>query len=474
MVSRVLITDDEERIIRNIKVIFDGMENIEVVKAQDVTSIVDFVEHERLHLIITDLRVPKVGRLEFLKQVKSMDPELPVIVVTGDDSIETAVESMKEGAFDYITKPFEDGALSVAVEKALKMRSLTMENRYLRKELESHYNFGNIIGNSPKILEVLLLAGDVSRTDSTVFVYGESGTGKELVARAIHFNSLRKGGPLVTINCAALPDNLLESELFGYEKGAFTGAEKCKKGRFELANGGTLFLDEISEMNPIVQAKVLRVVEERELERLGGYETIKVDVRIICASNKNLKEYVKKGQFREDLYYRVNVFPLNIPPLRARSEDILPLARDFVEQFSAKMGKLSLKMTKKVEKILVSSRWEGNVRELKNCLERAVILSKGDLITEEHLPMALVRDSMSGYENGKGNVLKMVDFNLPPEGISIDELEKHLVLQALKKSKNNKTKAAKLLGLSRGTFRYRLEKYDNSWKSTTIAGKVRQ
>jgi DNA-binding NtrC family response regulator len=462
MISRVLVTDDEERIIRNIRIIFDEMENIEVVKAQDVTSIVDFVEHERLHLIITDLRVPRMGRLEFLKQIKSMDPDLPVIVVTGDDSIETAVESMKEGAFDYITNPFEDGTLSVAVEKALKMRSLTMENRYLRKELESHYDFGNIIGNSPKILEVLLLAGDVSRTDSTVFVYGESGTGKELVARAIHFNSLRKRGPLIAINCAALPENLLESELFGYEKGAFTGAEKCKKGRFELANGGTLFLDEISEMNPSVQAKVLRVVEERELERLGGAESVKVDVRIICASNKNLEEYVKKGQFREDLYYRINVFPINIPPLRSRPEDILPLTRDFVGKFSAKMGKFPLKLSKNVEKILVSSKWEGNVRELKNCLERAVILCKGDLITEEHLPVALVRDTMSAYVNGKDNVLKMVDFNLPPEGISIDELEKHLVLQALKKSKNNKTKAAKLLGLSRGTFRYRLEKYDNN------------
>ncbi len=299
MVSRVLVTDDEERIIRNVKVVFDDMKDIEVVGAQDLDSIIDFVEREKLHLIITDLRVPKMGRLEFLKQIKSMDSELPVIVVTGDDSIETAVESMKEGAFDYIVRPFEGESLSVAVEKALKMRSLAMENRYLRKELESHYNFGNIIGNSPKILEVLLLAGDVSRTDSTVFVYGESGTGKELVARAIHFNSLRKGGPLVSINCAALPENLLESELFGYEKGAFTGAEKCKKGRFELANGGTLFLDEISEMNPVVQAKVLRLIEERELVRLGGTETVKVDVRIICASNKNLAEYVKKGQFRD-------------------------------------------------------------------------------------------------------------------------------------------------------------------------------
>jgi DNA-binding NtrC family response regulator len=459
MVSRVLVTDDEERIIRNVKVIFEEMKNIEVVKAQDLTSIVDFVEREKLHLIITDLRVPKMGRLEFLKQIKSMDSELPVIVVTGDDSIETAVESMKEGAFDYIVKPFEGESLSVAVEKALKMRSLAMENRYLRKELESVYNFGNIIGNSPKILEVLLLAGDVSRTDSTVFVYGESGTGKELVARAIHFNSLRKGGPLVAINCAALPENLLESELFGYEKGAFTGAEKCKKGRFELANGGTLFLDEISEMNPIVQAKVLRLIEERELERLGGTETVKVDVRIICASNKNLEEYVKKGQFREDLYYRINVFPINIPPLRERPEDVLQLARSFVVQFSEKMGKLSLKMSKNVENLLVSGKWDGNVRELRNCMERAVILCKGDMITEDHLPDSLVKESNSGSINGRDNTLKLISFNLPPEGISIDELEKHLVLQALKKSKNNKTKAAKLLGLSRGTFRYRLEKY---------------
>jgi len=366
---------------------------------------------------------------------------------------------MKEGAFDYIVRPFEGESLSVAVVKALKMRALAMENRYLRRELESHYNFGNIIGNSPKILEVLLLAGDVSRTDSTVFVYGESGTGKELVARAIHFNSLRKGGPLVSINCAALPETLLESELFGYEKGAFTGAEKSKKGRFELANGGTLFLDEISEMNPVVQAKVLRLIEARELERLGGSETLSVDVRIICASNKNLEDYVKKGQFREDLYYRINVFPIKMPPLRERPEDILQLAYNFVEQFSEKMGKLSLEMTKNVENLLVSSRWEGNVRELRNYMERAVILCKGSMVTEDHLPGSLVKESASSSRNDKDNAYKMVNFNLPPEGISIDELEKHLVLQALKKSKNNKTKAAKLLGLSRGTFRYRLEKY---------------
>jgi len=459
VVSRVLITDDEERIMRNVQLMFDEMDDIEIIKAQDLKSITDFVECEKLHLIITDLRVPKMGRLEFLKQIKSMDSELPVIVVTGDYSIETAVESMKEGAFDYIVRPFEEESLSVAVVKALKMRSLAMENRYLRKELESHYNFGNIIGNSPKILEVLLLAGDVSRTDSTVFVYGESGTGKELIARAIHFNSLRRGGPLVSINCAALPETLLESELFGYEKGAFTGADRSKKGRFEMANGGTLFLDEISEMNPVVQAKVLRLIEVRELERLGGSETVKIDVRIICASNQNLEDYVRKGKFREDLYYRINVFPIKIPPLRERPEDILQLARNFVDQFSEKMGKLSIRITKNVENILVSSRWEGNVRELRNCMERAVILCKGNMVTDDHLPDALVKGAALGYRNENDNAYKMVNFNLPPEGISIDELEKHLVLQALKKSKNNKTKAAKLLGLSRGTFRYRLEKY---------------
>ncbi|MFQ5965466.1 MAG: sigma-54-dependent transcriptional regulator [Candidatus Scalinduaceae bacterium] len=458
MLNMVLVTDDEERIIRNIRTIFNEIGNIEVVNAQDKDSMVDFIDSERLHLIITDLRVPQMDRLEFLKYIKSKDQDLPVIVVTGEDSIETAVGAMKEGVFDYITNPFEKDTLRIAVEKALKMRSLTMENRYLRKELESHYNFGNIIGNSPKILEVLLLAGDVSKTDSTVTLYGESGTGKELVARAIHFNSLRKSGPLITINCAALPENLLESELFGYERGAFTGAEKSKMGRFELAHGGTLFLDEISEMNPIVQAKVLRVVEERELERLGGSETIRVNVRIICASNKDLEEYVKKGQFREDLYYRINVFPINLPPLRERPEDTLLLARDFVERYSMKMGKYPLKLSKNVEKILISSRWEGNVRELKNCIERAVILCKGDMITEKHLPVALLKDAACGYDNGKDKNTKMVDINLPPEGISLDELEKQLVLQALKKSKNNKTKAAKLLGLSRGTFRYRLEK----------------
>lgn len=463
MKSRVLVADDEERMIRNIRVILDEVVDTELVKAQSELSILDYIDCERLHLVITDLRTPRIGRLEFLKRIKSKDPELPVIIITGDDSVEIAVKAMKEGAFDYIPKPFEGNALAIAIKKAIKIRALTIENRYLRHELESHYNFGSIISNSPKMLEVLLLAGDVSRTDSTVSILGESGTGKELVAKAIHFNSLRKSGPLITINCAALPENLLESELFGYEKGAFTGADKSKKGRFELANGGTLFLDEISEMNPIIQAKVLRVVEERELERLGGSETVKVDVRIICASNKDLGKLVKKGEFREDLYYRINVFPIQIPPLRERSEDILSLVNTFVERYSAKMGKCPMRISRNAEKLLVSNVWEGNIRELKNCIERAVILCKGDTISEEHLPLNLVKhDDTNGKYRDREKKGISIDFEIPPEGICLEEVEKQIVFQALKKSKNNKTKAAKMLGLTRGTLRYRLEKYGNN------------
>ncbi|MCP5002729.1 MAG: sigma-54-dependent Fis family transcriptional regulator [Planctomycetes bacterium] len=463
MKRRVLVADDEGRMVRNIECVLGDVAGVELVRADDKWSILDCIDSEKVHLVITDLRVSEMGRLEFLKHIKAKDPELPVIIITGDDSVELAVQAMKEGAFDYISRPFEGGVLVTAVRKAIKIRSLMIENRYLRHELESHYNFGNIISNSPKMLEVLLLAGDVSRTDTTVTIFGESGTGKELVAKAIHFNSLRKGGPLIVINCAALPENLLESELFGYEKGAFTGAEKCKKGRFEMANGGTLFLDEISEMNPVIQAKVLRVVEERELERLGGSETLKVDVRIICASNKDLGQLVKKGAFREDLFYRINVFPIQIPPLRERSEDILFLVNAFVERYSVRMGKCSMRVSKDAEQLLISDLWEGNIRELKNCIERAVILCKGNLITRDHLPLSLVKNSPINHKfedkEKKGGI---VDFEIPPEGICLEEVEKQIVLQALKKSNNNKTKAAKLLGLTRGTLRYRLEKFTSN------------
>lgn len=459
MAYRVLIADDEERMRRVLTVVFEEMEDVKVVTSSSCATTFDYLDKERFHLLITDLKVQEMGRLEFLRAIKNKTPDLPIIVLTAYGSVVSAIDVMKEGVFDYLTTPFEKDILKLAVMRALKMSSLTIENKYLRQELESQYDFGNIIGNSPQVIEALRLVGEVSKTDSTVLISGESGTGKELIARAIHYNSNRACGPLIILNCAAIPENLLESELFGYERGAFTNAEKTKKGRFELAASGTFFMDEISEMSTSIQAKVLRVIEAKELERLGGTETIKVDVRIICATNKNLEDLVKLGKFREDLYYRISVFPIALTPLRERREDIIPLSKHFLKRFSAKMGKAPISLSKEVEKLFMMHKWEGNIRELQNVIERAVILCKGNVIIPEHLPVSIVRGSLFIEKDKLQPSDKAILFDIPPHGLSLDALEKQLVTQALEKSKNNKTKAAKLLGLTRGTFRYRLQKY---------------
>ena len=459
MTYRVLILDDEERMRRVLTMVFDEMNDVKVVTTNNCVATFDYLDRERFHLLITDLKVPEMERLEFLRAIKSKSQDLPIIVLTAYGSLESAIDVMKEGVFDYLTAPVENDILKLAVKRALKMSSLSLENKYLRQALESQYNFGNIIGNSPQVVEALRLVGEVSKTDSTVLITGESGTGKELIARAIHYNSNRAGGPLIVLNCAAIPENLLESELFGYERGAFTGAEKTKKGRFELAACGTFFLDEISEMSAAIQAKVLRVVEAKELERLGGTETIKVDTRIICATNKNPEDLVKLGKFREDLYYRISVFPITLPPLRERKEDIIPLSKHFLKRFSVKMGKSPIYLSKEVEKLFMMHKWEGNIRELQNVIERAVILCKGNLITPEHISTSIIRTSTLAEKDELQTQDNSVQFDIPPHGLSLDALEKQLVTQALEKSKNNKTKAAKLLGLTRGTFRYRLQKY---------------
>lgn len=459
MTYRVLITDDEERMRRVLAMVFDEMKDVKVVTSSDYASTLDYLDKERFHLIITDLKVPEMGRLEFLRSIKDKVPDLPIIVLSAYGSVVSVIDVMKEGVFDYLTAPFENEILKLAVKRALKVSSLAIENKNLRQALGSQYNFSSIIGNSAEVVEALRLVGEVSETDSTVLITGESGTGKELIARALHYNSNRAGGLLIALNCAAIPENLLESELFGYEKGAFTSAEKTKKGRFELAAGGTFFLDEISEMSATIQAKVLRIIESKELERLGGTETIKVDVRIICATNKNLEDMVKLGKFREDLYYRISVFPINLPPLRERTEDIIPLSKSFLKRFSAKMGKSPISLSREVEKLLIQHKWEGNIRELQNVIERAVILCKGTTITPEHLPTSLVRGLYHITKDRSQAAESTVQFDIPPHGLSLDALEKQLVTQALEKSKNNKTKAAKLLGLTRGTFRYRLQKY---------------
>ena len=465
MTYKVLIVDDEERMRRVLTMVFEEMKDVKVVTANSYKTVIDYLDKERFHVIITDLKVPEMERLEFLKVIKNKCPDLPIIVITAYGSVVSAVDVMKEGVFDYLTAPFDNEILRMAVKRALKMSSLSIENKNLRQALESQYDFSSIIGNSPQVVEALRLVGEVSKTDSTVLITGESGTGKELIAKAIHYNSSRSGGPLIVLCCAAIPENLLESELFGFEKGAFTGADRTKKGRFELAAGGTFFLDEISEMSAAVQAKVLRVLESKELERLGGTDTIKVEVRIICATNKNLEDLVKAGKFREDLYCRISVFPIFLPPLRERKEDIVPLSKYFLKRFSMKMGKPPISLNKEAEKLLLAHKWDGNIRELQNVIERAVILCKGTVITTEHLPSSIIKNTFNSNFVEKNNIQVSEDhvkFHIPPNGVSLDAIEKQLVAQALEKSKNNKTKAAKLLGLTRGTFRYRLQKYSLS------------
>lgn len=459
MTYRVLIADDEERMQRVLAMVFDEMKDVKVVTASNCATTLECLEKERFHLLITDLKVPELGRLDFLKAIKNKAQDLPVIVLTAYGSVGSIIDIMKEGVFDFLTAPFEKEILKLAVKRALTISSLTIENKYLRRALELQYDFRDIIGNSQQVVGALRLVGEVSKTDATVLITGESGTGKELVARSIHYNSNRVGGPFIVLNCAAIPENLLESELFGYERGAFTNAEKTKKGRFELAGGGTFFLDEISEMSASVQAKVLRVIEAKELEHLGGTETIKVDVRIICATNKNLEDMVRVGKFREDLFYRISVFPITLSPLRERREDIIPLSRHFLKKFSMKMGKPPITLSKEVERLLTMHKWEGNIRELQNVIERAVILCKGDVISTEHLPVSMAKDTQPQDKVNEKALEKSVQFDIPPSGLSLDALEKQLVTQALEKSRNNKTKAAKLLGLTRGTFRYRLQKY---------------
>lgn len=459
MTYRVLIADDEERMRRVLTMIFGEMKDVKVFAGNSFEDVLRYLDKERFHLLITDLKVPGSNSIDFIRAVKNKVADIPIIVLTAYGSVGFAIDIMKEGVFDYLVAPFDNDILELAVKRALKVSSLTIENKNLRKALELQYNFGNIIGNSPSVVETLQLVGEVTRTDSTVLVTGESGTGKELVSRAIHYNSDRKCGPFVALNCAAIPENLLESELFGYEKGAFTGAEKTKKGRFELAAGGTFFLDEISEMSAAVQAKVLRIIESKELERLGGTDTIKVDVRIICATNRDLVQMVKEGKFRDDLYYRISVFPIMLPALRERSEDIIPLSKHFVNHFSAKMGKTPIVLSPEVEKILIKHKWEGNIRELQNIIERAVILCKNGVIRTEHLPTTIVQGYTPLELNENISQNNSVNFDIPPNGLSLDDLEKHLVAKALERSKNNITKAAKLLGLTRGTFRYRLQKY---------------
>ena len=449
---KILIADDEA----NMRWVLEralSKAGYEVETAEDGQLALERALAERPDLVLLDLKMPKLDGLSVLRRLKEHYPDLLIIMMTAHGSTATAVEAMKAGAHDYLMKPFDIEELLITVSKAFEVERLREQVDYLKGEVES--NGLQMVVNSEAMQKVRHLVERVALTPATVLIQGESGTGKELVANAIHTLSPRVGGPFIRVNCAALTETLLETELFGHEKGAFTGALVRKMGRFELADGGTLFLDEIGELSFNVQAKLLRVLQERTFERVGGEKTIKVDVRIIAATNRDLLKEVQEGRFREDLYYRLSVFPISIPPLRERQEDIPYLADHFVKKLRTYgQGKT---LVPGVLTQLMAYEWPGNVRELENVIERMVIISSGTVIGNDELP---VFNSLKKEEKGRIGA-----FELPPEGVSLEELEKSFLKQALEQTGGNQSQAAKRLGLSRHALLYRLEKYgiDPHW-----------
>jgi DNA-binding NtrC family response regulator len=442
----ILIVEDEAKMRRLLELNL-GEDGFTTYSAGDAETGLKLLREHTIDLVLTDLKLPGMNGQEFLQTVKRQNAALPVVVMTAFGSVETAVDAMKAGASDYVLKPFSLTEMRMVIRKELDVHNLREENRSLREALGKRYSHPNIVARSVKMQEVLATVERVAPTNSTVLLGGESGVGKDLIARAIHEKSRRASGPFLKINSTAIPENLLESELFGYEKGAFTGAVASKPGKFELADKGTLFLDEIGDVPPATQVKLLRVLQEREFERLGGTKTIKVDVRLIAATNRDLRAALEEKTFREDLYYRLNVVPIDIAPLRERKEDIPELANLFVTRFAGDSGKPIESIAPEAMKILVNYHWPGNVRELQNIVERACALAKGSVLepSDIHLDVRPVKTS-----SGAGGFL--------PDGMTLEQWEDEMVQEALKRANGNKSQAARLLGLSRNALRYRLSK----------------
>ena len=448
---RILVADDEA----NMRWVLERAltkAGYEVETVEDGQLALDRSLAERPDLVLVDLKMPKMDGLSVLRTLKEHYPDLLVVMMTAHGSTSTAVEAMKAGAQDYLMKPFDIDELLITVAKAFEVESLREQVDYLKGEAQ--HSGWQLVGNSKEMQAVKHLVERVAPTPATVLIQGESGTGKELVAQAIHAFSSRVGGPFIRVNCAALTETLLESELFGHEKGAFTGAYARKTGRFELADGGTLFLDEIGELSFNVQAKLLRVLQELTFERVGGEKTIKVDVRIIAATNRDLHKEVQEGHFREDLYYRLNVFPISIPPLREHRKDIPSLVEHFLDKLRTYGGSKTL--DSEVLSQLMTYSWLGNVRELENVVERMVIISQGAVIGMDSLPR---------FNTSSKSAKNPGSFVLPPEGVSLEEIEKSFLQQAMEQTGGNQSQAAKRLGLSRHAFLYRIEKYgiDPHW-----------
>jgi DNA-binding NtrC family response regulator len=462
MKPRILIVDDEARMQRLFEINLgpkyevmtagDGEQALEVVKSGDVT------------LLVTDLKMPGINGMTLLQEAHRIYPDLPVVIMTAYGTVEGAVQAMKEGAVDYILKPVKMEEMEFLIEKTLSVRRLQDENRSLRQELQSVYGPTSIVGNHPAIQKIIQLISQVAGTKATVLVQGESGTGKEIIARAIHYQSDRASKPFVVINCAAIPSNLLESELFGHEKGAFTGAIKTKKGRLELADQGTLFLDEIGEMPKELQVKILRVLEEQKFQRVGGTEDVEVDNRIIAATNKDLKQAVEAGAFRDDLYYRLNVITISIPPLRERKEDIPLLVDYFLEKHRKMFKSRAAGVSDEALKLLAEYLWPGNVRELENTLVRAMILCGSDLIQPGDLPEGLGRKEIKEGVRPPADREELKQMKKVAQQKAKGEIEKRFIIEALKQGGGNVMRSAEMVGMDRRQFQNLLRKYGISRK----------
>lgn len=449
MKKRILVVDDEPRVRTSLKLVLEP--TYDVLQAADAHEGLDLFKKEAPHLVLLDVILPGMDGLAVLEKMQSEDHGTPVIMLTGTKAVKTAVDAMKLGAADYISKPFEIDELRIIISKALENQELEREVRLLRAQVVNRYAFHNLIGKSPGMQEIYGKIEQVAESRTTVMITGESGTGKELVARALHYNSGRRDRPFVALNCAALPETLIESELFGHEKGSFTDATARRVGQFELAHTGTLFLDEIGDLSPTTQAKLLRVLQEREFTRIGGVQPIKVDVRIVAATNKSLDELVRRGTFREDLYYRINVISLYLPPLRERGEDVVLLAKHFLAKRIEEEKRSQQEFSKEALDVICRYPWPGNVRELQNVVEQAMLWSQGSTIGPEHLPTTLKSDSRGGslredILSGRVSLEK-----------AVMDFERDIILDALKRTNYVQTHAANLLGISRRMLKYRMD-----------------
>lgn len=448
--ATILITDDEVNIVSGLKYAFED-EGYTVLSANNGLEAWHLVNTNAVDLVITDLRMPEMDGYELIRKISASYPMLPIIVITGHGTIETAVETMRDGAVDFFTKPVDLDKLLLVVKKSIKNSQLQEQNRKLSEEIDklrSQQKYSKIIGKSGKLSQMMQIINQVAPTKASVLITGESGTGKELVADAIVSLSDRKDKPFIKVHCASLSESLLESELFGHEKGAFTGASSQKKGRFELADGGTIFLDEIGEIDMSTQVKILRVLQEREFERVGGEKTIRVDVRLIAATNRDLASEVKKGNFREDLFYRLNVVHIEVPPLRERKEDIELLTINFLDEFNKEDGRKIEGISPQARRALLNYDWPGNIRELKNCIESSVVLAKGNIIQLEDLPPQVTQK--------EGEAKSSITINLPT---TMEEAEKKIILSTIEYCAGNKSRASELLDIGRKTLHRKLNEY---------------